>query len=88
MFKIFGEVDAIVGGARLFAEGDDIAGSLGVEFEEPFAEAMPDHAVADDDDILGRFCNHCGRAPLGGRRESNGSERASSMPALVGVGPA
>ena len=46
------QADAVVGGARLLAERDDANASLGVELDEPLAEALADHAVADDNDVL------------------------------------
>ena len=44
--------DAVVGRPRLLAERDDAEPPLGVELDEPLAEALADHAVADDDDGL------------------------------------
>src|SRR5262249_30424838 len=52
MFEVLGEIDAVVSGTRFFAKRDDLTRSAGVEFDQAFAEAMPDHAVADDDDLL------------------------------------
>ena len=58
MLEVFRQVDAIVGRPRLLAERDDLAVALGVELDEPLAEAMPDHAVADDHDGLRSLANH------------------------------
>src|SRR5262245_64111317 len=44
-----GQMHAVVGGPRLLAEANDVEAPLGVARPQPFAEAMPDHAVADDD---------------------------------------
>ena len=50
MFEVFGEIDSIVRGSRLFAKGDNAIGAIRIEFDEAFAEAVADHAVADDND--------------------------------------
>src|SRR5262245_17022139 len=44
--------DAVVRGPRLFAKGDDAIAVGRIEFDQLFAKAMSDHAVADHDDGL------------------------------------
>ena len=46
-----GEADAVISGAWLLAKGDQPELPLGVALNELFAEALPDHAVADDDNV-------------------------------------
>ena len=60
MLEVFGEVDAIVGGPRLLAKGDDLEVAVGVELDKALAEAMADHAVADDHHRLLSLANHEG----------------------------
>ena len=82
MIEIFGEIDAIVSGARLFAESDDIPGAVGVELDKALAEAMSDHAVADDDDLFRCFCEHEGETPWAAKKYLAWTY-ASLMPAWV-----
>lgn len=54
-----GEPDAVIGGAGLLAKGDQPVLPLGVALDELFAEALPDHAVADDDNVAASIvCVH------------------------------
>ena len=46
------QADAVVRGPRLLAERDDAKAPLGVELHQSLAEALADHAVADDNDVL------------------------------------
>jgi hypothetical protein len=49
VLEVLGEVHAVVGGPRFFAEGHNVAGAVAVELDEALAEAVPHHAVADHD---------------------------------------
>ena len=44
--------DAVVCRSRLFAKSDNPKLPLSIEFDQLFAEAQPNHSVADDDDRL------------------------------------
>ena len=46
-----GEPDPVIGRAGLFAEGDQPELPLGVALDELLAEALPDHAVADYNNV-------------------------------------
>ena len=48
LFEVLGQVDAIVGRPRLFAERHDLEIAVGVVGRQPLAEPVADHAVADD----------------------------------------
>src|SRR5216684_2382536 len=52
MFEVFGEIDTIVSGTRLFTKCDNLIVAPTIEFDKPFAESVPDHAVADHHDRL------------------------------------
>ena len=82
--EVFGEVDAVVSGAGFFAEGDDLPLSLGVEFDEPFAKAMTDHAVADDNHSLLAGVHERGVSRADGARQHR--THAYSMPSEERLG--
>src|SRR5262249_53566503 len=58
VLEVFRQVDAVVGRAGLFAEGDDLVSAIGVQLDEALAEAVPDHAVANDHYRLLALANH------------------------------
>jgi hypothetical protein len=55
-----GEADAVVRGPRLLAERDDAKLALDIHLDQLLAEAVTDHAVADDDDraLIEKFVGH------------------------------
>lgn len=83
MLEILGEIDAIVSGARLLGEGDDAVLSGGIELDEALAEAMPDHAVADDHYRLRSFADHEYLSASYLNASQSTSHKANSIPAFV-----
>jgi len=51
------QADAVVGGTGLLAERDDSPAACRIEPDQPLAEAVADHAVADDDDGFPLLCH-------------------------------